>query len=99
MELTPLRDFRATTEAAVSQLESLLPLSASITVLSSVGAIPPAVTQCVAKIEEFVAGLPEPTKQDAARDYLSVAQERLETYREASLALKKAQAQAELTKK
>lgn len=98
VELQPLREFRTTTETAVRQLETLLPLSVSIAVLNAVGTIAPSIGQTLKKVEEFIASVPEPTKLEAARDFLTVAQDRLETYREESLALKKAQAQAELTR-
>jgi recombinational DNA repair ATPase RecF len=98
IDTAPLREFRTSTESSLRELEDLLPLSASIAALRSVGAISPSVDDSLKKVEVFVASVPEPAKQDAARDFLTIAQERLETYREASLAVKKAQAQAELAR-
>ena len=48
----------------------------------------------LAAVESAVAAIPSPTEQDAARDYLTVAQERLEAYRAAALAEKRAEEQA-----
>ena len=53
----------------------------------------------LAEVESFVASIPEPGKQDAAREFLTVAQERLEAYRDAALAAKTAEAQAGLARK
>jgi recombinational DNA repair ATPase RecF len=49
--------------------------------------------------EGAVAAIPSPTEQDAARDYLTVVQERLEAYRAAALAEKRAEEQAAVTQK
>lgn len=53
----------------------------------------------IGKVETYVAALPEPTKLDAARDWLILAQERLEVLREARRRLKTGRERAERAKK
>lgn len=50
-------------------------------------------------IEKAVAAIPEPTQQEAARDYIIRAQDRLETYRKAVRDAGKTKQRAELAKK
>jgi hypothetical protein len=50
----------------------------------------------VNQIARAVEAIPEPTQQDAARDYLVIAQERVETHRNASQQLKKAEERSRL---
>jgi hypothetical protein len=57
--------------------------------------IPKAVFDAIGEFEKMVAALPEPTKQDAARDSLTVAQERLEVWRDAMRKQKAAKEQAQ----
>lgn len=75
-------------------LNKLLPLSASSDALAAASTIPEQVHTAIAQLESAIAALPEPTHQDAARDFLSVGQERLEAYRQASLKLKGAEQKA-----
>jgi hypothetical protein len=56
------------------------------------------VAKTISLIEEGVDAVPEPSEQDAARDYLTVGQERLETVRDASARLQEAQKQARLAR-
>jgi hypothetical protein len=56
--------------------------------------VPSNVVSAVDALETSVLGLPEPSQQDAARDFLTIGQERLETYRQASLKLKAAKERA-----
>ncbi len=99
IDLSPLREFHSSTESMILQLETFLPLDSSIEVISTIGSIPDETLQTLTNVEKYIATIPEPTKQEAARDYLTIAQERLEAYRNVSLLLKKAQAQEELTRK
>ena len=52
-------------------------------VLENFRAVPQAVLDEIENLEKHVAALPEATKQDAAREFLTIAQERLEVWREA----------------
>jgi ABC-type cobalamin/Fe3+-siderophores transport system ATPase subunit len=78
-----LRTYSATCATAVGQMTSFLPLADTITVLTNVTLIPQSVTDAIADFEKMVTELPEPTKQDAAREWLTVAQERLDVWRDA----------------
>ncbi|MCP5359891.1 MAG: AAA family ATPase [Steroidobacteraceae bacterium] len=67
--------------------------------LEEFGAISATAVETIGKVESYVAGLPEPTKLDAARDWLILAQERLEVLREARRRLKAGRERAERAKK
>jgi hypothetical protein len=68
---------------AIERLNALLPLAETITVLANVPIIPQTILDDIRELEQVVAALPEPTKQDAAREWLVVVQERLEIWRDA----------------
>lgn len=69
---------------SAASVRKLLPISASITALDSIADIPRQVQTTVDEVSIAIAHLPEPSQQDAAREFLIVAQERLETYQQAS---------------
>ncbi len=92
------RDYSANCGTAAQRLTALLPLAETITVLANVPIVPQAVLDDVGRLEKVVAALPEPTKQDAAREWLTVAQERLEVWRDAMRKQKAAKEQAERTR-
>ncbi|MGE0356492.1 MAG: AAA family ATPase [Burkholderiales bacterium] len=69
----------------------------SIATISS--PMPAGVEGCKSQIAAAIAAIPDPTDQDAARDSLTVAQERLETYRSVSLRLKQAEERGAIAKK
>jgi len=89
------RDYSAHCGTAVERLAALLPLAETITVLTKIPIVPQAVLDAIGALEKTVAALPEPTKQDAAREWLTVAQERLEVWREAMREQKVAKEQAQ----
>ncbi len=89
------RDYSVNCGTAIERLTSLLPLAESISVLTNVPSVPPAVLDAIYELENVVAMLPDPTKQDAAREWLTVAQERLEVWREAMWKLNAAKQQAQ----
>ena len=68
----------------VKSLRSLLPLSDSIVAIESFDHLPPKVQKVVGEIAAGITGLPNPSQQDAARDFLTVAQERLEIFQQSS---------------
>lgn len=68
--------------AAKKNLEELLPTAAALAALDLLEAKDPEMLEEVAIIEAAISTLPDPTSTDAARDWLVVAQDRLENYRE-----------------
>ena len=89
------RDYSARCGTVVERLASLLPLAETITVLTKVPIVPQVLLDAIGALEKAVAALPEPTKQDAAREWLTVAQERLEVWREAMRKQKAAKEQSQ----
>ncbi len=65
-------------------LQKLLPLADSIATLDNFANVPQQVQLVVNEIAAAVALLPEPSQQDAARDFLIVGQERLEVFQQES---------------
>lgn len=92
-------EYSASCKSAIDSLEAFLPLTDTITTLSNVPIIPQAALDAISEFEKMVASLPEPTKQDAARDWLTLAQERLEVYRSAMRKQKAAHDQAQSARK
>lgn len=84
--------------AVVERLATLLPLAETITVITNAKNVPQAVLDVIGQLDKVVSDLPEPTKQDAARDWLAVAQERLEVWRNALREQKVAKEQAEMAR-
>ncbi|MBI5314883.1 MAG: AAA family ATPase [Nitrospirae bacterium] len=80
---------------AIDKLTSFLPVNETITALNSMLMVPTGAFEAIDRLDQVVAALPEPTKQDAARDWLSVAQERLEFWRDATRKNKAATEQAQ----
>ena len=78
-------------KADSKKLKSLLPLEDSINVLNDYSTIPDGVTEYIAATQDGINAVPDATKQDAAREYLTVGQERLEFYRGISLRHKQAE--------
>lgn len=82
------------TDCATS-VRNLLPISDSITALDSIANIPHQVQITANEVSAAIAHLPEPSQQDAARDFLIVAQERLEAFQQASRQERAASREAE----
>jgi recombinational DNA repair ATPase RecF len=99
LPLTAATDFATACQTSSMQLNALLPLPDTIAVLDRVRTEPPEVRAAITALEAVVTALPEPGKQDSARDYLTLAQERLETWREARRKHKAASEQAVLARK
>ena len=89
------RDYSTNCGNSVEKLSALLPLAETITVLVNVAIVPQAVLDVIGELEKAVVALPEPTKQDAAREWLTIAQERLEVWRDAMRKQKAAKEQAQ----
>jgi hypothetical protein len=90
----PMNEYVAELAHLSKALRNFLPLSITSDALAVVSNIPEQVHATVTVLDAALAALPEPTQQDAARDFLSVGQERLETYRQASLKQKEAEHKA-----
>lgn len=69
-----------------SALESITSLTSITTIIDAIGRVQAAPSQLgsdLKALDEVISKIPEPTKQDSAREWLTVAQERLETLRSA----------------
>lgn len=80
----------------IKAIESFLPLVGTLNALNGVTDIPKEVNDAIAAVEAAVAAIPEPSQQEAARDYLILCQDRLETFREAARDAKRVEEHAEL---
>ncbi|ARQ13726.1 RecF/RecN/SMC domain-containing protein (plasmid) [Rhizobium etli] len=86
IDAAALVDFRAILRGRYQQLQKLLPLDDTRAVLGAAHTVAD-MGQSLTSLEAAITAIPEPTKQDAARDFLVLAQERLEHYRTARLKL------------
>lgn len=82
----------------IQKLRTFIPIPETINALNDLTSVPDGIKDVLEKIEAGVAAIPEPTQQDAARDFLTVGQERLEAYQGVSQRLKKAEEQGQLAK-
>ena len=80
-------------------LESLNPMPDAKRVLEELGTIPKATLETLNAVEAAVRAIPDASDRDLARDYLTVAQERLQAYRDAANSEKRAEERATLTRK
>ena len=78
-----MEGFISSCQSSGRTLSNLHSLPDAIAILEDYAALPKKVTDEIAKLEKHVVAIPEATKQDAARDFLTIAQERLEVWREA----------------
>ena len=88
------REFSAACAATIARLGSLFPLAETVTVLNKLPIVPQVVLDAIAELDKAVTALPDPTKQDAARDWLTLAEERLEVWRGAKRKQRTAEEQA-----
>lgn len=95
VDCTSIGSYVAELKHISAALNNLLPFSATSDALTATSKIPEQVHATITQLESSIAALPEPTQQDAARDFLSVGQERLDAYRQASLKLKGAEQKAD----
>jgi recombinational DNA repair ATPase RecF len=89
-----LATFKATLLGRYGQLNKVLPLQDTIAILPTVHQVSD-LAAGMAAVETAVAAIPEPSKQDAAREFLAVAQERLEVWRTARQRVAAAKIRAE----
>lgn len=84
-DLKVLAEYGASLKAASDLLKAFLPLGTTLATLDDL--VPPkAVIEMLARLKTAIDALPEPSEQDAAREYLITAQHRLEVLRTASSA-------------
>ncbi len=76
-----VKDRSAACSATITTLSAFLPVADTIAGVAGLTSVPRPVYEAIAALEKVVATLPEPSKQGAARDWLVVAQERLDHYR------------------
>lgn len=89
-----LRDYGQGLVRHIESLRAFLPIGTTAEALAAVHQVPAVVVDVVASLTAAVLALPEPNQLDAARDFLSVGQEKLESYRNAALAAKAAEDRA-----
>ncbi len=77
IDATALTEFRTVLRGRYQQLQKLLPLDDTRAILSAAHGVPD-FEPSLAALAAAITAIPEPTKQDAARDFLVLAQERLE---------------------
>lgn len=70
-------------KSIINKLSVFFPIKESIDSLAITQNIPQNALDEISAIEKIITGLPEPTKQDAAREWLTIAHERIEAFREA----------------
>ena len=83
LSMVTVSNYSTNCTSAAGKLTSLLPLDESLAVLPTVPIVPQTVFDTIDALEKVVVALPEPTKQVAAREWLTVSQERLEVWRDA----------------
>ena len=84
VDVNALSNFKSVLLGRYQQLQKLLPLEDSRAVLMVAHTVPD-LAQSIDILNARIIAIPEPTKQDAARDFLVLTQERLEKYRAARL--------------
>ncbi len=82
--------FSKSLQTKLTQLRGFLPIEDLISSLKTCGIVPEPVTMLIQTIQNAVKQIPEPSTQDAARDYLVNAQAKLESYKTAADLLNRA---------
>lgn len=98
-EITILDEFGLRCEVNSRALRAFLPIKESIQTLQDLHSVSDNIQSAINKFATAVDAIPEPTDQDAARDFLVMCQERLETYRSVKARLKRAEDESEIAKK
>jgi recombinational DNA repair ATPase RecF len=84
-----IAEYIKTTRTRIINIQKLFPLDDTLLSLQSITIVESNVGEFLEEIKKATKAIPEPTQQEAARDYLTVAQERFEALQQASLQLKK----------
>lgn len=90
--------YREHLQTVSKALAALLPLGTASEALGSLASGDETMKPTFEQLASAIAALPEPNAQEAARDYLTICQERLETFRQANAALKEARSKAQLAR-
>ena len=98
IDIAAIKQHASNLELCRQHLESFLPIANTISSLNFITTIPVEVSNKIKTISKAVKSIPEPTKQDAAREFLIIGQERFEAYKDVSRCLKQAEEQAVLSK-
>jgi len=98
VDATALSDFKVVLLGHYQQLQKLLPLDDTRAVLTKAHVVP-GLAPTLDALAAAINAIPEPTKQDAAREFLVLAQERLEQCRAAKLKVTAAKLRSELATK
>lgn len=80
VDVSALSEHKQILAGRYSQLKKLMPLADTITVLNT-GFGDPLASAALDKLAASITALPEPSTQDAAKSFLTIAQERLTQYR------------------
>lgn len=94
-----LKSYRTSCRTNAALMDTSATFAHILTALAKFAETPAQVLAEIAELEKAVLALPEPSKQDEARDWLIAANERLEAWRDAMRNLASAKANAELAKK
>lgn len=99
IDVAPLTNYKNALSLISGKLRKLFPLSDSQSALEE--AFKPAedITTLIESVKVAITALPEPSTQDAAREFLIVAQERMEAFRTASAQLKACQSHITIAEK
>lgn len=81
LDLQAAYDYAQQCATAAERLQAFLPISEAVAALAVPRVLPQGALDAIAVLAAKVTALPEPTKQDAAREWLAVAQERLDVWR------------------
>lgn len=86
--------YREHLQSVSNALVAILPLGKANEALGSLASGQEAMKPTFEQLANSIAALPEPNAQEAAREFLTICQERLETFRHASAALKEVREKA-----
>ena len=74
--------FSSNCNSAIEKMTAFLPLSDTLEIITNIQNVPDNVLKEIDELKDVISAIPEPTIQNAARDWLSVGQERLEVWRD-----------------
>jgi len=99
IEMRTAQEYVTRCNGSINLLEAFLPLADTIAILRELTDVPQTVEDAISRLEKEVAVLPDPSKQDAALEFLTIAQERLDVWRESRRKEETARAQAQLARR
>lgn len=95
IDMQPVKDFKKVVLQKKISLQMLTPITGAVATIETYSSIPDPVKTTLENIKTAILAIPDPSDQDAARDYLTVGQERLEAYRGVSLRCRQAVSHAD----